>query len=313
MSKKIKLFTADDEYKEAAFIISEIEKLVGGFHNLTGGEAHGDSGYGFSDIAVLFRTRAVGRSLVESFRQSGIPVRFGDTSSFLSDYPFHLVTDVIKLYLNTGDMIALDSLLTHGFHMNKKEKQEFLAAHPEGKRVTVLLGEQDFAQLGTESTVKFIFQKFIPDAALDDTGLLRKEAILTIAREYGADVEQFLYKLLLDSYTDVARLKTDAVSLLTFHSSKGLEFPVVFIAGAEEGITPVSRKDTDPEEERRLFYVALTRAKDALYITNAQRRKGFREIEEKTVSRFVGEIPASLTETVQVVRKQPKPEQMRLF
>ncbi len=313
MTQKIKLFTADDEYKEAAFIVSEIEKLVGGFHNLTGDNTHQDSNCGFSDIAVLFRTRAVGRSLLASFKQSGIPVRFGDASSFLSDYPFHLITDVIKLYLNAGDMIALDSLLTNGLKMSKKEKQEFLSAHPEEKRLAVLLGGQDFAQLGSENTVKFIFRKFIPEETLDDTGLLRKETILNIAREYGADIEQFLYKLLLDTYTDVARIKTDAVNLLTFHASKGLEFPVVFIAGAEEGITPVSRKDADMEEERRLFYVALTRAKDTLIITNARRRKGFREVEEKAISRFVSEIPASLIETVQVVRKQPKAEQMRLF
>ncbi|ODS86516.1 MAG: hypothetical protein ABS46_00840 [Cytophagaceae bacterium SCN 52-12] len=313
MTQKIKLFTAGDEHKEAAFLISEIEKLVGGFHNLTGDNTHRDSSYGFSDIAVLFRTRAVGQSLLASFKQSGIPVRFGDASSFLSEYPFHLITDAIKLYLNAKDMIALDCLLTNGLKMGKKEKQEFLSAHPEEKRLAALLGEQDLAGAGAESTVKCIFERFIPEDTLDDTGLLRKEAILATAAEYGADIEQFLYKLQLDTYTDVARIKTDAVSLLTFHASKGLEFPVVFIAGAEEGITPVSRKDTDIEEERRLFYVALTRAKDTLFITNARRRKGFREIEEKFLSRFVGEIPSSLTENVQVVRKPPKPEQMRLF
>lgn len=308
---KIRLYTADDEYKEADFIVSEIEKLVGGLNNLTGGNAHYDSAYGFSDIAVLFRTRAVGKALLASFKQSGIPVRFGDASSFLAEYPFHLITDVIKLYLNAKDMIALDSVLTHGLNISKKEKQEFLSAHSEEKRFTALFGEQDFAKQGTENTVKFIFRKFIPDETLDDTGLLRKETILNLAKEYGADIEQFLHKLLLDSYTDVARLKTDAVKLLTFHASKGLEFPVVFIAGAEEGITPVLRKDSDMEEERRLFYVAMTRAKDALFITHAAQRKSFNEAEEKTVSRFVREIPASLVETVK--KKQPRPEQMKLF
>ncbi|MCW5909971.1 MAG: ATP-binding domain-containing protein [Cyclobacteriaceae bacterium] len=311
MTSKIKLYTADDEYKEAAFIVSEIEKLVGGLNNLSGDNTHYDSAYGFSDIAVLFRTRAVGKALLASFKQSGIPVRFGDASSFLAEYPFHIITDVIKLYLNAQDMIALDSVLTHGLKMSKKEKQEFLSSYSEEKRFTALFGEQDFTRQGTESTVKFIFQKFISDEALDDTGLLRKETILNLAKEYGADIEQFLYKLLLDTYTDVARLKTDAVNLSTFHASKGLEFPVVFIAGAEEGITPVLRKDSDMEEERRLFYVAMTRAKDALFITHAAQRKNFNETEEKEVSRFVGEIPASLVEPVQ--KKQPKAEQMKLF
>lgn len=304
-------FTADDEFKEAHFIAGEVEKLVGGFHNLSSDNTHRDSHYGFSDIAVLFRTRSVGRVLLTAFRKSGIPVRFGDASSFLSDYPFHLVTDVIRLYLNHSDMIALDSVLTHGFNLDKKQKQAFLAAHPAENRFSALFGEEDFSKNGTENAVQLIFGKFIPDHTLDDTGLLQKETILNIAQEHGADIEQFLYKLLLDAYTDVARLKTDAVNLLTFHASKGLEFPVVFIAGAEEGITPVRRKDTDIEEERRLFYVALTRAKDNLFITNARQRKGFKEIEDKTLSRFAKEIPASLTETIQ--KKQPKPEQMRLF
>jgi len=311
MDKKIKLYTAGNEYNEADFITGEIEKLVGGFHNLNGDNTHQSSSYGFSDIAVLFRTRAVGKALLTAFKRSGIPVRFGDTSSFLSDYPFHLVTDVIKLFLNSQDIIALDSVLTRGFKMSKKEKQEFLSLHPEEARFSLLFDGQDLARLGAQNAVKFIFEKFIPEETLDDAGLLRKETILDIAAEYGANLEQFLYKLLLDSYTDVARLKTDAVSLLTFHASKGLEFPVVFIVGAEEGICPVLRKGTDIEEERRLFYVALTRAKDVLFITHAQQRKGFRETEEKTLSRFVGEIPASLIEKIR--KKQPRPEQMKLF
>ncbi len=313
MSNTIKLFTAEDEYKEADFIVGEVEKLVGGFHNLSGGHTSQDSHYGFSDIAVLFRTRAVARALLTAFKKSGIPVRFGDATSFLADYPFHLITDVIRLYLDTKDMIALDSVLTHGFKMNKKQKQAFLAENPEEKRFEALFGEQDFTRQGAENTVKFIFEKFIPDEMLDDTGILRKETLLNLAKEHGADIQQFLHKLLLDTYTDVARLKTDAVNLLTFHASKGLEFPVVFIAGAEEGITPVLRKDTNIEEERRLFYVALTRAKDDLFITHTTERRGFKEKENNELSRFVGEVPASLIEMVHIQQKQPKPEQMRLF
>lgn len=311
---KISLFTAEDEYKEAGFITSEIERLVGGFNNLSGGNTFQDSNYGFSDIAVLFRTRAVGKALLACFRQAGIPVRFGDASSFLSDYPFHLIPDAIKLYLNPGDMIALDSLLTCGFKMDKQQKRQFLFSHPEDKRFTALFGGQDFAKEGAEDTVKFIFEKFIPGDSLDDAGLLKKEAITDIAKEYGADIEQFLQKLLLDSYTDVARLKSDAVSLLTFHASKGLEFPVLFIAGAEEGITPLLRKDTDIEEERRLFYVALTRAKENLLITQALQRTAYKETENKTLSRFVKEISTGLIEHREQKRAEHnKPEQLRLF
>jgi Superfamily I DNA and RNA helicases len=117
----------------------------------------------------------------------------------------------------------------------------------------------------------------------------------------------------LDTYTDVARLKTDAVTLLTFHASKGLEYPVVFIAGAEEGVTPLLKNTIDTEEERRLFYVALTRAKDHLFITNSLTRKNFNRTENKTLSRFVREIPVSLTEIIEKKPPKPKPEQLRLF
>ncbi len=313
MSNKIKLFAADDEHKEADFIICEVEKLVGGFHNLTGDNTHADSHYGFSDIAVLFRTRAVGRVLLAAFKKSGIPVRFGDASSFLAEYPFHLVTDTIKLHLDAKDMIALDSVLTHGLNMDKKQKQSFLASTPEEKRLEAVFGEQDLAKPGAESAVQLVFEKFIPHETLDDTGLFRKETLLNMAKEHGADLEQFLHQLLLDTYTDVARLKSDAVHLLTFHASKGLEFPAVFIAGAEEGITPVQRKDTDIEEERRLFYVALTRARDILFITHAAERKGFRETEKKELSGFVEEMPATLMEKAVIKKRPPKPEQMRLF
>lgn len=311
---KIHCFAAADEYKEAAFITAEIEKLVGGFHNLSGGE-HPDSHYGFADIAVLFRTRAVGRALLASLKQAGIPARFGDATAALDAYPFHLISDVIKLYLNKHDLIALDSVLTHGLKIDKAAKRVFLSQHTESDFFAVLFGEAGATALqkGAVEAVLFISEKFIPDNSLDDAGLLRKEAIMSLAKECGADLEQFLRKLLLDAYTDVARLKTDAVSLLTFHASKGLEFPVVFIAGAEEGITPVLRNDSNIEEERRLFYVALTRAKDALYITHAAQRKGFRETEQKTLSRFVKEMPASFLEAEAAPKKPVKVEQMKLF
>lgn len=161
--------------------------------------------------------------------------------------------------------------------------------------------------------MSFIFEKFITDETLDETGIIRKETILHIAREYEGDLEQFLHKILLDTYTDVARLKTDAVTLLTFHASKGLEYPVVFIAGAEEGVTPLLRNNIDIEEERRLFYVALTRAKDHLFITNSLMRKNFNRTENKTRSRFIREIPVSLTEIIEKKPPKPKCEQLRLF
>ncbi|HVW58423.1 MAG TPA: UvrD-helicase domain-containing protein, partial [Puia sp.] len=90
---RIRLFPAEDPGAEARYIIREIEKLVGGFHQLTGGTAHHKGNYAFSDIAVLFRTHSVGRELLSYFRKSNIPVHLADGSSFLSQAPFSLVAD----------------------------------------------------------------------------------------------------------------------------------------------------------------------------------------------------------------------------
>lgn len=312
---RINMFMATDEQEEAAFVVGEIEKLVGGFSNLTGNTPqHSDSKYGFSDIAVLFRTRTIGKALLPAFQRAGIPVRYGDATPFLATYPFHLITDAIKLYLNPQDAIALDSLLTHGFGMDKSRKQAFFATHAEERRFVALFGSaatEHFATQGAEGAVGFVLERLITDSLLDETGIFRKETVLSLAKEYGPDLGQFLRKALVDSYTDVARFKTDAVNLLTFHAAKGLEFPVVFVVGAEEGVTPLLRGDVAVEEERRLYYVALTRAKDRLYISHAAQRQVFDKTLDRVVSRFTGEIPTNLVEHIR--KKQPQAKQMRLF
>lgn len=313
-SGQVRLFKATDERAEAGFVVNEIEKLVGGFHNLSGGKTEPGGQYGFSDIAVLFRTRAVGRGLLTSFKQSGIPIRFGDATPFLATYPFHLITDVVKLYLDPGDLITLDSVLEHGFNMSQQERQAFISSHSEEDRFATLFGKEwkdVFAGGNAQRVVALIFEKLIPDSMLDDVGLLRKEMILKTAAEHQEGLDRFIHRLILDQHNDVVRDRSDYVNLLTFHASKGLEFPVVFIVGAEEGITPILRPDTELEEERRLFYVALTRAKDALYVTHSEQRRAFGEVDSKTVSRFVGEIPVS---EIEKPRPKPaKPEQMKLF
>lgn len=313
----LKLHVAVNEQDEANFIINEIENLIGGTHNLTSGATQPDGRYGFSDIAVLFRTRAIGKTLLHHFRSSGIPVRFGDASSFLLEPPFRLIANIFRLYLDPRNLVALDGVLTHGLKLDREAKKKFLSAYPAQGSFSAVFGEEwekNFLHGGTAGAVRTIFEQFIHDSALDETGLLQKDAILQIAHESQADAERFLAQLTLDPYTDTARLKADAVKLLTFHASKGLEFPVVFIAGAEEGITPMLRKDSNQEEERRLFYVAMTRAKEELYITRAAARSSFGEMEEKTGSRFLDELPVELTEMILSKRKKrQEPNQLFLF
>ena len=116
----------------------------------------------------------------------------------------------------------------------------------------------------------------------------------------------------LQSETDAYDPRADRVTLMSLHASKGLEFPVVFIVGCEEGLLPYERKGeaVDVEEERRLFYVGLTRAGRKLVLTHARKRVLFGQFMENPPSRFVGDIEAALKEVQEMKYRPPekKPE-----
>jgi len=123
--------------------------------------------------------------------------------------------------------------------------------------------------------------------------------LLTVARKYDMlkgeeGIEKFLEEITLLQETDKLKDSADKITLMTIHSSKGLEFPVVFIAGMEEGLFPHSRATLAPlelEEERRLCYVAITRAKDRLILTHAKYRTIFGTTQHNLPSRFINEMP----------------------
>lgn len=279
---KIKFYEAPATEQEAKYIIREVEKYVGGLHVLTGGEAHVGN-YAFSDIAILYRTHTVGRELLAWLKRSGIPVHMGDGAAFLSQPPFTLIADILRLYINPEDVVAKYNL--------SRYRKDFQLTVPDS-----------LANKTVEELLPKIFDEYLPDHQLTDEQLIKKETILTLAKE-ATDIRSFLEDHTLTAYTDTGREQAYGIHLLTFHAAKGLEFPVVFIAGAEEGITPSGRKDTDPEEERRLFYVGLTRAKDELHITHSATRMIYGKEQQQEVSRFAGEIPSELIEIVKTANK----------
>jgi superfamily I DNA/RNA helicase len=114
-----------------------------------------------------------------------------------------------------------------------------------------------------------------------------------LAAECGGDMREFLRRVELNIHESEGAYRPERVSVLTFHAAKGLEFPVVFIAGAEETITPITSPGADPEEERRLFYVALTRARERVIITRSRTRRLYGRRRQMQPSRFLAEIPAS--------------------
>ncbi len=326
--QNIKLYRAENSKEEARFIAKEIEKKIGGFNLLSGGTEYNEGNYAFSDLAVMYRTHQVGRELLSHFKESSIPVIPGDGTAFLSSEPFTLIANILKLFLHPEDRIALEGILSQLPGWKRTDVRTFLSLlHENGTKwdkiatpsintsavESFTAWKTFYTQIsdrleteGIVAGVKDIFNRYLPDACLTEEQLLKKDVILTLAEEAGSDVRKFLKDTTLNNYTDTGRQHAHGIHLLTFHAAKGLEFPVVFIAGAEEGITPSGRKDADEEEERRLFYVAMTRARDELYITHSAKRFQYGKEKVYERSRFVKEFSSELIELVRPVEPKRK-------
>ena len=140
--------------------------------------------------------------------------------------------------------------------------------------------------------------------------------IKTNSREYGKDTRSFLYDIALQTDSDTYDEKAEKVSLMTMHAAKGLEFSVVFIAGCEDGFIPFEKNGrvNDIEEERRLFYVAMTRAKQKLYLSYVKKRRVYGKSISRQISPFVEDMDPRLIEYGKKNGVQKKgPVQLELF
>ncbi len=138
------------------------------------------------------------------------------------------------------------------------------------------------------------------------------DVLLPLARRCGDDLGRFLTEISLGAEADAADPRADAVALLTLHAAKGLEFPVVFVAGCEEGLLPLRLPDVAPDEERRLLFVGMTRAGTKLFLTWARRRGGGEKA--GSPSPFLTAIsPDLITRTAPTVRRRPTGRQLRLL
>jgi len=141
--------------------------------------------------------------------------------------------------------------------------------------------------------------------------------LLTLSADYGDNIAEFLASAALDTDTDAYLPQAEKVSLMTMHAAKGLEFPVVFIAGCEKDLIPLNRQDADTNEERRLFYVAMTRAMERLYLTRAKKRSVYGELLSRSPSPFIADIENRLKKDDFPQRKKKKKskaqKQLKLF
>ncbi len=327
----LKHFIAEDPKQEAAYIADQILHYVGGVDSMSTEYARSDYNYAFSDMAVLYRTHRVADDISRELKQNGIPVLLSDGTSFFSEPPFDMIADSLQLLQNKKDVIALSGLIERLLEPGDEQKRillkKFIANEVDLENFSqnenwikwIALYKRlypVFGNNGLQDTIQQLLDFFLPLSALSDQQQIKREMLLRLAEERNENPGVFLQQYVLSPYTDAGRLNIEGVRLMTFHAAKGLEYPVVFIAGAEEGITPLDRKDTDIEEERRLFYVAMTRAKHELQIIRSRKRKLYGAEKEMSPSRFLGEFdPGCLQRIVfEKVKRTAAPEhQLKLF
>jgi DNA helicase-2/ATP-dependent DNA helicase PcrA len=271
---KIKLYAARNGFDEADFVVDEINCL---------GK--------YSDVAVLYRTNAQSRVLEESFLHAGIPYMLVGGVRFYDRKEIKDVVSYIKYLVNPKDSVSRKRIEKIGLRRFEKLK-EILSIDG----LTTL----DILDTVTQKTDYLaLFQKESEEnlARLENLKELR-----SVATKF-PKINDFLENVALVEAGPRNQTK-NAVTLMTLHAAKGLEFPVVFIVGMEEGLFPHSRSlmDTNQlEEERRLAYVGITRAKEVLYLTYANSRLYFGEKLSNPPSRFIMDIPENLLENLSSV------------
>ncbi|MEU5944297.1 UvrD-helicase domain-containing protein [Micromonospora sp. NPDC047465] len=273
---------------EADFVVRTIDELVGGLshRSLDSGRIDGRStSLSFSDIAVLYRTDAQAAPIVDALARANIPVQ-KRSHDRLRDRP---------------GVAAIARELRHADGLDGS-----LAAR-------VRLAGQVLAERFAVPT-------------LDSAGAVRPEDVraavdlLTpLARRCGDDLPLFLSQLATGAEVDALDPRAEAVTLLTLHAAKGLEFPVVFLVGAEDGLLPLRWPGSTPDddaiaEERRLFFVGLTRAQDRLYVTHAARRSRHGSERDCSPSPFLDAIDPGLFERFgEAEPRRPRDRQLRLI
>ena len=333
---KIQHFTAQSEHEEAAFIGDTIVKK------------HDIHGVPYGNMAILYRTNAQSRVLEEALIKRALPYTMVGGTKFYDRKEIKDVLAYLRVLYNPFDDLSLlriinvpkrsigattvsklqDYARENGTSLFMTLTQLHLVDTIKGKTKEKL---EEFGilifTLVAEMDDKSVLD--ILEAILDRTGYLaqleestdpqdqaRAENIgelLSVAKDFQdtnptGTVEDFLEQVALVNDVDSFEQEESKVTLMTLHAAKGLEFPIVFLGGLEEGLFPHSRTLMNPEEieeERRLAYVGITRAEKELYISNATTRTVFGRTSSYLPSRFIDEIPAELVDSLRAKRRIP--------
>lgn len=256
----------------------------------------------YADQVVLYRTNAQSRAFEEAFIRAGIPYRIIGGVKFYSRKEVKDVLAYLRLFINPNDSVSLERATKLG----KRKLEAFFTwknntlAELEKNEITSLENVLPLAALQKILEVTQYAERYNPKDPDDLSRLENVQELLSVASQF-QQIDAFLENISLiqdETLADVTvEGKEDVITLMSLHSAKGLEFPVVYMVGMEEGLFPHSRSIMDKdqmEEERRLAYVGITRAKAKLYLTYARRRLVYGSITSAMPSRFLHDIPEEL-------------------
>ncbi len=286
--RDVSVFEATNEQKEAEFIVSEIEAIKSQNPHLE-----------YYDFAVLYRTNAQSRSIEEVFIHQSVPYILIGGTRFYERKEIKDVLSYLRILANPKDKISLKRIEKLGKGRFEKFLEFSTSISEEDLNQKQTIELMDNALKRTEY-LSLYDEKDEEDAErLENIKELRSVAIaFPFLQNFLENVSLVEQEYMPDHIKDEMG-KKDAVNLMTLHAAKGLEFPVVFMVGMEEGLFPHSRSLMDKhelEEERRLCYVGMTRAKENLFLTYSRKRLFFGQKTMNIVSRFILELPEGTLE-----------------
>lgn len=309
---KIKYIRTFNDSMENKKVVDEIQKLY-------------EEGYNRKDMAIFYRTNAQSRSIEDALVKANIPYKVFGSFYFYKRKEIKDLLAYLKLIANPSDDVSLERVINEPKRKigdktieNLREKARSLnismfEAIDSGKELEFKNLILNLIEISKDTSITGLIDKTLELSKMKETyendksleSDIRLENLMefrsvseTYEKETGnVNLSDFLMEVSLVSDAAEYSLDSDAVTLMTVHSAKGLEFKVVFIIGLEENIMPISKAlydDEELEEERRLMYVAITRAKEKLYLLNAGRRMLYGNMQMNPPSRFISEISDNL-------------------